>query len=398
MNQEKNAGARIIILFFAIFLVGIGFSIIMPILPYYAESMGASAFQLGLLMMVYALCQFAFAPFWGAYSDKVGRKPLLIVGLIGISLTFILFALSTSLWMLFAARIAGGILSCATMPAAMAYVADSTSLEKRGKSMGLIGASMGMGMVFGPAIGGLLSHISLSLPFLVAGSLAAVNCLAVLLFLKESLPSKNRIQSVKVKRAPLLKGLSSPLMLFFILMLLASIGESTNHGTCALFAEGKLGIGVADIGWVYTCAGIVAVFVQGIVVGRMIERYGEETTVKTGLAIMIFSFVLALNAFNLITLMVFMAVFSLGGGLIRPALTTAVSKRAKTQQGTTLGILQGYDSLGRAIGPALGGFLLDININYAYISAVFFSVLALSVLLLDGRREVAEEECPGLIE
>ncbi|MDD2586266.1 MAG: MFS transporter [Syntrophomonadaceae bacterium] len=369
-------------LFIAIFLVGIGFSIIMPVLPYYAESLGATAFQLGLLITVYALCQFIFAPIWGSYSDKVGRKPLVLLGLVGFAITFILFALATSLWMLFAARIAGGILSCATMPAAMAYIGDSTTPEQRGTSMGLIGASMGMGMIFGPAIGGVLSNISLAFPFFIAGSLAAINGVAVFIFMQESLPVEKRAAEVKVSRAPLLQGLKTPMAILFVITLLVSIGESTHHGTFALFAEARLGFGAADIGWTFTCAGVVSVIVQGLIVGRLINHLGEEKTVSMGIANMILSYVLFLQAASLVGIMVCMAVFALGTGLIRPSISAAVSRRTTMQQGISMGIMQGYDSLGRAIGPALGGFLLDVSINYAYYMAIIVLTVAIVILVL----------------
>lgn len=139
-----DAGKRMVVLFATIFIVGVGFSIIMPVLPYYAESLGASAFQLGMLLTVYAIAQFIFAPIWGVCSDRFGRRPVLLLGLLGYSVTYILFAFATHLWMLYVIRIAGG-------------------------AMGLIGAAMGMGMVFGPAIGGVLSSISLAFPFVLAG-------------------------------------------------------------------------------------------------------------------------------------------------------------------------------------------------------------------------------------
>jgi DHA1 family multidrug resistance protein-like MFS transporter len=375
------------ILFISIFLVGIGFSIIMPILPYYAESMGASAFQLGLLMTVYALCNFIFAPFWGAYSDKVGRKPILLMGMIGFALTFFLFALADSLWMLFVARIAGGIFSCATIPTAMAYVGDTTSEEKRGASMGMVGASMGMGMIFGPAIGSGLAHISLAFPFLIAGVLCALNGLGILAFIKESLAIEKRSTFKGVHRESLLKGLQTPLAFLFIVMFFCSLAESINHGTFALYAEGKLAVGATDVGIVFTCAGIVMVLVQGLLVGRLINRIGEEKTAGAGIVILILGFAGFLMSTNLVGLIVFMGVFSGGIGLIRPCISAAVSKRTTMQQGTAMGILQGYDSLGRVIGPSLGGFMLDLNLSYAYSMAIAVSLAALLTLIINARKK-----------
>lgn len=357
----------------------------MPILPYYAESMGASAFQLGLLMTVYALCQFIFAPVWGAYSDKVGRKPVLLLGMVGFALTFFLFAMASSLWMLFLARIAGGIFSCATMPTAMAYVGDSTSTEKRGATMGMVGAAMGMGMIFGPAIGSGLAMVSLAFPFLIAGVLCAVNSLGIVAFIRESLPVERRTIYKGVRRHSLLQGLKTPMSFLFIVMLLSSLAESTNHGTFALYAEGKLGVGATDVGIVFTCAGIVSVLVQGLLVGRLMKRLGEEKTVGVGIIVLLCSMVGFLLSTNLAGLVVFMGVFSGGIGLIRPSISAAISRRTTMQQGTAMGILQGYDSLGRVIGPSLGGFMLDLNLIYAYLMAIAVSATAFLTLLFNSR-------------
>lgn len=377
----SNDGKRMVILFASIFLVGIGFSIIMPVLPYYAESMGANAFQLGMLITVYAVCQFIFAPIWGAYSDRVGRKPVLLTGILGYSITFILFGFATQLWMLYVIRIAGGILACATMPTAMAYVGDSTSLEKRGSAMGMIGAAMGMGMVFGPAMGGLLSRISLAFPFVFAGLLALANAAAVWLLLPESLPSEQRIVH-KVERASLLEGLRTPLAVLFLCICLASIGESIHHGTFALFAEAKLAFTAHDIGWAFTAAGLVMALVQGMLVGRLINRLGEEKTASIGIILMGSSYVLFLFMFSILTSIVFMAIFSAGVGLIRPSLSAAVSKRTSSAQGAAMGIFNGYDSLGRSVGPMLGGFMLDRGQNLGYYTAISISVLALLTLII----------------
>ncbi len=390
---KTGLGKHLVLLFISIFLVGMGFSIIMPVLPYYAESLGANAFQLGMLITVYAICQFIFAPIWGAYSDRMGRKPVLLIGVLGFAVTFILFGYATQLWMLYLIRIAGGILSCATMPTAMAYVGDSTSLEKRGQAMGLVGAAMGMGMIFGPAVGGLLSTISLSFPFVFAGLLALANAVSLWLWMPESLAVEQRVVR-KIERASLLEGIHSPFVVLFVVILFASIGESIHHGTFALFTEAKLSFTARDIGWAFTAAGVGSVLVQGLLVGRMINHWGEEKTASTGIILMGLSFVLFTFTFNIPSSIAFMVVFSAGVGLIRPSISAAVSKRTQGTQGSAMGILQGYDSLGRSIGPALGGFMLDQGLKLGYYTAIVVSFIALAVLLI-GTRLVEKRNLPA---
>ncbi|HRY12396.1 MAG TPA: MFS transporter [Syntrophomonadaceae bacterium] len=381
--MESSSGNKsMTILFGSIFLVGMGFSIIMPVLPYYAEALGANGFQLGLLITVYAVCQFIFAPIWGAYSDRVGRKPLLLIGISGYAFTFLLFGFATELWMLYLIRAVGGSLSCATLPTAMAYVADSTSLDKRGGAMGMIGAAMGMGMVFGPAVGGLMSQISLAFPFVFAGILGLINTVAIWLLLKESLPLENRVnKQVKIERASLLEGLRSPLVVFFLVILAVSIGESIHHATYALFTQAKLSFGAHDIGWSFTAAGITSALVQGLLVGRMITRVGEERTATIGITLLGISLALFIFTYDIASSIIFMVVFSTGIGLTRPSISAAVSKRTLSAQGSAMGILQGYDSLGRAIGPALGGWMLDQGLNYGYYSGIMVVLIGLITLV-----------------
>ena len=158
------------ILFAVMFLVMVGFGIIIPVLPFYAENIGASSLQLGLLMAVYSVMQFLFAPMWGRISDRIGRKPVMMIGIFGLAVSFFLMGLSSELWMLFAARVIGGFLSSANMPTVTAYVADITTPEDRGKGMGVVGAAIGLGFIFGPAIGGIFSKTSLNMPFYIAGA------------------------------------------------------------------------------------------------------------------------------------------------------------------------------------------------------------------------------------
>ena len=182
----------LVLLFLTMFVVMVGFGVILPILPFYAESMGATATTLGLLFASYSIIQFFFAPIWGQISDRIGRKPPLLIGLLGFSISFTLFGFATELWMLFAARILGGLLSAAVLPTAMAYIADTTDEENRGGGMGIMGVSMGMGVTFGPVIGGFLGEISPTLPFFFAAGLAATVSAVMFFLLPESLPPQAR--------------------------------------------------------------------------------------------------------------------------------------------------------------------------------------------------------------
>jgi MFS transporter, DHA1 family, multidrug resistance protein len=364
------------IFFLVMFLVMVGFGIIIPVIPFYAEEIGATPTQLGLLMAVYSLMQFLFAPMWGRISDRIGRKPVIMIGILGLSLSFFLMALSTELWMLFAARIIGGFLSSANMPTVMAYVADITSEEDRGKGMGIIGASVGLGFIFGPAIGGVFSQSSLSTPFYLAGATSLVTFLFVTFVLKESLSAEQRSNQEKEKNS-LLKALNGPLSMLFLLQLFVSLSLAGLEATFAYFAAEKAGLGSVELGYIFMIMGLAGAIVQGGLVGRLTKKLGEGTVIQLGIIISAAGFGLILLTEGFGTAALFLTIFGIGNGLIRPSVSSLLTKKSTTGHGGTTGLLSSFDSLGRIIGPPLGGWLFSIAIGMPYISGIILSMVAL---------------------
>jgi MFS transporter, DHA1 family, multidrug resistance protein len=363
------------ILFLVMFLVMIGFGIIIPVLPFYAEEMGASPTQLGLLMAVYSLMQLIFAPFWGKLSDRIGRKPIMMIGIAGLSLSFFIQAMSTELWMLFAARIIGGVLSSANMPTAMAYVADITTPENRGKGMGIVGAAVGLGFVFGPAIGGIFSKSSMSLPFYLAGSSSLITLVIIFFFLKESL-QKNNNHSNKESRW---KAFSGPASVLFLLQLLISLSLSGLEATFAYFAAKKAGLGAVQLGYIFMIMGFAGALVQGGLVGKLTKKYGEGKVIQGGIIVSAIGFALILLVDSFTTAAIFLSVFGIGNGVIRPSVSSLLTKTTDTGHGSATGLLSSFDSLGRIVGPPLGGWLFSLSIGLPYISGAIISVLALAL-------------------
>ncbi|GAM15523.1 tetracycline resistance MFS efflux pump [Mesobacillus selenatarsenatis] len=364
------------ILFLVMFLVMVGFGIIIPVIPFYAEEIGATPTQLGLLMAVYSLMQFLFAPMWGRISDRIGRKPVIMIGILGLSLSFFLMALSTELWMLFAARIIGGFLSSANMPTVMAYVADITSEEDRSKGMGIIGASVGLGFIFGPAIGGVFSQSSLSTPFYLAGATSLVTFLFVTFVLKESLSAEQRSSQEKEKNS-LLKALNGPLSMLFLLQLFVSLSLAGLEATFAYFAAEKAGLGSVELGYIFMIMGLAGAIVQGGLVGRLTKKLGEGVVIQLGIIISAAGFGLILLTEGFGTAALFLTIFGIGNGLIRPSVSSLLTKKSTTGHGGTTGLLSSFDSLGRIIGPPLGGWLFSIAIGMPYISGIILSMVAL---------------------
>ncbi|OKL36005.1 MFS transporter [Domibacillus mangrovi] len=369
MESKKSLS----ILFAVMFLVMVGFGIIIPVLPFYAENIGASPVQLGLLMASYSVMQLLFAPMWGRLSDRIGRKLVILIGIFGLAISFFLMAVSSALWMLFAARIIGGFLSSANMPAVMAYVADITTQEDRGKGMGIIGASIGLGFIFGPAIGGIFSESSLSVPFYLAGASSLLTFLIVLFFLKESLPIEKRGQH-STKKTSLMQAFSGPSSILFSLQLFVSLSLAGLEATFAYYAAQKAKIGIVELGYIFMIMGLAGAFVQGGLVGRLTKKYGEGLTIQLGILVSAIGFGLILFVNSFATAAIFLTIFGIGNGFIRPSVSALITKVSTAGHGSATGLLSSFDSLGRIIGPPLGGWLFSLAIGLPYILGIFLSI------------------------
>jgi DHA1 family multidrug resistance protein-like MFS transporter len=392
-----STGGRknLVILSLTLGVVMLGFGMVMPILPFYVESMGANATELGLLVAISPFIQLVASPLWGSVSDRRGRKPVLAAGLLGYGISMLLFGLSTELWMLFIARAVGALLSAATMPTTMAYVSDSTSEQERGGGMGVLGAAMGLGMVFGPALGGLLGGESLSSPFFLTAGVCLLTLLLVLLFLPESLPEAVRQQRTDLARPgiqirPIWQALWGPLGVLLLMAFLVSFGLTNFQGIFGYYAMVKFEYGTEEVGWILTVAGLVGAITQGALTGPLTKRWGEATVIKATLLASALSFGLLLTANTLVTVLVTIGLFTLPNALLRPAVISLTSKQAGEGQGTAMGLNNSFNSLGRVVGPIWAGFSFDVNINLPYLSGaviMFMGFLVGIIWVTQERRE-----------
>ncbi|MDD4179327.1 MAG: MFS transporter [Candidatus Margulisbacteria bacterium] len=371
----------VLILFVTLFIVMVGFGVIIPIMPFYAMKMGATAVHIGMLMASYSLMQFIFSPFWGTLSDKYGRKPLILVGLAGFTITFIFFGLAHTLPLLFAARLLGGILSSACLPTAMAYIADTTTPEERGAGMGMMGAAMGLGVIVGPAIGGLLSVWHVGLPFFFCAGLAALNFIFAAIFLKES-KRHHDVSEVKYDRFKHLLSLRGYIAFAFFLVFLLSYSISGFEGTFPLFAKVRFGYGAREMGIIFAFMGVIGVVLQGLLVGPMIKKFGEEQMIRFGLLVTALGAFLTIFSFNLWSLTLFICLTVIGQGLLRPSLASLISKDTEYEEGATMGAMQSVESFGRIVGPIAGGVIFQFSLNLPYVSTGGLNLLALLAAFL----------------
>jgi MFS transporter, DHA1 family, tetracycline resistance protein len=378
----------LVIIFVTVFIDLLGFGIIIPLLPFYAESFGASALTIGLLGTSFSLMQFLFSPIWGRWSDRIGRKPIIMLGLMGSCVSYLVLALSTSLTLLFVARIIGGIAG-ANIPAAQAYIADVTTPENRAKGMGMIGAAFGLGFIFGPAIGGVLSRVSPETPMWFASALCLANFIAAWFLLPESRAvdstskTLGRLDAFRhaMRRPTLLLLLS----LYFIVTLAFSGFETT----FALFSEAKFGFTTSTIGFVFAFIGVVLATVQGVLVGRVVKVVGERRLIPMAILAIAIGIGLIPFVWSIPTLLGALAVLAVGMGFNNPSLTSMVSKLADPDdQGGILGLASSIASLGRVVGPAWGGYLYDAHgTTTPYVSAAALMMVAFFVAVI-GLRNV----------
>jgi DHA1 family tetracycline resistance protein-like MFS transporter len=425
MNRTKRSPVYLMAL--TIFIDFMGFGVVLPLLPFWAERLGAGPVGVGLLLTVYALAQFIFTPVLGTLSDRYGRRPIILASLVIEALSLALSAVAGSLAILVGARFIGG-LGAANIGSAQAVVADVTPVEGRARGMGLIGAAIGLGFVVGPALGGLVAPLGPAVPFWVAMSVALANALLVLRFLPEtryarteSPPDSLATRAVRRRaprtttRVPTLPGaapvptvirgmgaafagwrrvLRNPVVVRLVVInLLFTVAFTAMEAVFPLFTQHSFGWKAIQNGYIFTYAGIVIVLMQGGLVGQLVKRWGERSLLITGLVMLAAGLALLSWSTNLALLLVALGVVSISDGAVTPVVSALLSFASPpTAQGETLGFAQGVAGLGRVIGPLAAGSAFAIGGP----GAPFFLGSALGVLAalialpaLSSRREVS---------
>lgn len=357
-------------LFLTVFLDLLGFGLVIPFLPGVARSLGAGDFVATLPGAVYSLMQFLFVPIWGRLSDRVGRRPVLLISIAASAIGMAGLGLAGSLATLFIARIWSGI-ATANIAVAQAYIADVTPPERRARGMGIIGMAFGLGFIVGPAVGGVLGQYVFlgragTLPCFVAAGLSAINFALAWVTLPESLQPGARSQpahrskplDIKQLRATFaMPGLGPALVIMFLVIFWFAGMEQTFR----LFTEDKYGMSDAQTGWLFALIGLVAAIVQGGLISRLTRRFGEARLTRAGIWIQAAAFALLglsprLGALAVLVLYLSSALIAVGNGLVTPSLPSYVSRRTPPdKQGVTLGSLQSASALARVLGPACGG-------------------------------------------
>ena len=365
------------IIFLTIFVNLIGFGIIIPLLPFYAETFGASPLVIGLLFAVFSICQLAAAPALGDISDRYGRRPVLIFSLAGTVVSFVMLALAHSLTMLFLARIVDG-LSGGNISTARAYVADVTEPQDRARAYGLIGAAFGLGFILGPAISGALAHISYTAPIWAAAAVTLVAAIVAWAWLPETVHRAHAGAGNPFRYLPELLGrpvVRRVLAIDFVYWFAFAIFQTT----FALFAERRFGFDVPRTGYFFAAFGLLGAFVQGGLIRPVVRRLGDKRTLAAGLVCATFGLIAATLAHSVGALVLALVPVAFGIGFGHPTVASLVSRAARgDEQGRVQGAASAVESLGRTVGPVWGNASLQHwGEAMPYLSAAAFLMLTL---------------------
>ena len=398
------------ILFLIVFIDLIGFGIIIPLLPFYAEYFQASPEMVGLMMATYSFTQFLAAPFWGRLSDRIGRRPVLLVSLAGASASYVWLGFSESLWMLFAARAVGGAMA-GNISAAFAYVADITTRENRAKGMGMIGAAFGLGFIAGPAIGGILAgsdpvNADFQSPAFAAAALSAAALLLAFGTLKESLSVEIRqrlAQQLPQKRLSMFReAIKRPhLGLLLTLTFLSTFVFAGLESTFAMWSRRQFGWGPEQNGYMFTFVGLLSALIQGGLIGRLARKFGEAGLIIQGALALAIGIAMIPFSSSVVMLVIAMSIAGYGFSVISPALNSLISLQAgDDEMGGIMGVTRSASTMARFFGPAWAGFLFGtLGRDWPYFGGALVMVIVLilgakTLKTLSDSKKIQETRMP----
>ncbi|RCW46607.1 MFS transporter [Paenibacillus prosopidis] len=372
---------RMIIVMAILMTTFIGFGIIIPVMPEIIQATDPvnATIHTGRMLAVYSAVSFFLSPLWGNLSDRIGRRPIILIGVLGFAASFLLFGMSSgSLTLMYLSRVLGGLFSGAVASVIVAYVADITPPEQRTKGMGLVGMSIGLGFTIGPGFGGLLSIISLETPFYAASGLALFTFILAAAKLKESLTPEKRLTRME-KRVSRWAAFKGPLKYLYVLAFFVTFTLAGMEATLQFFGMRRFDVTPLEVGILFFVCGLVGALVQGGIVRRLIKKGEEPKYIAIGLVISAIGFFLLLAAHSLVWATMSLAVFGIGNALIRPCVTSLITQKTTVGQGVASGLSSSMDSLGRIAGPLLGSFFFTIEMGLPYLLG---GILCLSALLL----------------
>jgi len=380
--QETKFNRRLIIIFIIMFTEVLGFSMVLPIIPFLGLSLGLSAFQIGLIMSIFSVSQLFANPITGKLSDRFGRKPILLISQTSTLVGFLLLGYANSVWLLIAARLTDGLIG-SNMTVSQAYISDVTSLQDRTKIYGYSSAVFGAGLIFGPVIGGTLSTINYSFPMFFAAGISLTSIILVISFLPESLSIKKEKIKIKLNEIiPINEALhffkDSIVRKLFLLFFIYNFGFMLFMSNFALFAEQQIHITAQEVGFLMSWIGILRVIFQSLLINPLQKKFGEDSILNIGIISMIITMVILIFTRNYFFAYIPLVFIAFGTGVCRPIFTSKLTKSVNKQEtGSVLGVNNALTSIAQIITPILGGALIQYlpSLFLPALSAIFFVIL-----------------------
>jgi DHA1 family multidrug resistance protein-like MFS transporter len=372
MTAPVNKTMPLVFLMINIFIAMLGIGLIIPVLPEYLKEFNTGGRTAGYMIAAFGLTQFIFSPIAGEWSDKYGRKIMIVAGMALFAISNLVFAMADQIWLLYLSRLIGGVGAAAMIPSMMAYIADVTTVEKRGRGLGMLGAAMSLGFVIGPGIGGFLAEFGIRAPFYVSAAVAAVALVGSLVFLPESLEKVKQLaaRNVKVKRESVFKqfvfSFKAPYFILLLLIFALTFGLANFEAIFPLFVDAKYGFTVRDIAILITVGALIGALVQAFLIGRLIKAFGEKKLIHLTFVLSAVCLLLMLLSGNFWYILVITTLFFSLTSIMRPAINTLLSKMAGEEQGFVAGMNNAYMSLGNIFGPAVAGTLYEIHLDLPY--------------------------------
>lgn len=372
MNNYKIVLSTLLLNLFIAFL---GIGLVIPVTPTIMNELNISGTTVGYMVSAFAFAQLIVSPIAGRWVDKFGRKPMIIIGLFIFSLSELLFGIGETVEVLFASRILGGVSAAFIMPAVTAFIADITTSATRAKALGYMSAAISTGFIIGPGIGGFLADVSTRLPFFFAAAFGLFAMILSIFTLKEPQRKEEEVLYQSTQKTGFARIFTPLYFIAFMVILISSFGLASFESLFALFVDHKFGFTPKDIAIVISLGAIVGVIVQVGLFDRMTQWWGEIRLIRyslivSTLLVLVMTYVTSYWAILLVTMTVFV-----GFDLMRPAVTTYLSRIAGNEQGFVGGMNSMFTSIGNIIGPIIGGILFDIDLNYPF----YFSTVVLAI-------------------
>lgn len=393
IHQQK---AVFIILLSNIFIAFLGIGLVVPVMPSIMTTMGLSGRTMGYLVAVFAVAQLIMSPIAGRWVDQFGRKKMIVIGMFLFAVSELIFGLGTHVSVLYLSRLLGGISAAFVMPAVTAYLADITTVEERPQAMGYLSAAISTGFIIGPGIGGFAAHYGIRVPFYLAAIVAFIACVISILMLKETL-TKQQLTDYSTQAngssffGDLRKSVKPLYFIAFLIVFVLAFGLSAYETIFSLFSARKFDFTPKDIAAIITISSLFGVVVQLFMFGKIVERLGEKRLIQLCLITGVLLAVTSTIVSGFWIVLAVTCVIFLAFDLLRPALSSYLSKAAGKEQGYVAGMNSTYTSLGNIVGPAIGGVLFDVDINFPYLFSAVVIFVGLAITVVWKEQRMAEE-------